>query len=420
MFPLRIHAKAAMPLGSRPLRVGCRGRDVLALQRELVALGYLAGADGRYGFVTEAAVQRLQAQRRLVQDGVAGPDTIAGLRAAREGWGLLTHRVRAGEPEDEVAASLGITLDALRRQNRLRRRDKIVPGMLISVRTRVLLSGPDEEPPPGLKCTAILGPRVVFSLSGVESEPAPPSSTLNRLPILMAAQENWSMLLRRPRQWADLAAELGRFCREHGWARWAVDLPPSLWWRRRRLLKFLRVMAGRIGQAAVPIIRWPGQAEPLPDLAGLAKLGGYVLLDPGPLAFDARELARLMRQVAGIVPLARLVLLIRAGGLFCQREGTCRIAPVREARATALAARTRLNWDETERVYHAVQRGERQSWELRLLEERALRERVRLADRLDCAGIALSGLAGMSVPQSGFWPGEFAVLDSFPSPRHID
>jgi len=56
------------------------GPDVLDVQKRLRDLGYAVGElDGRYGPATEAAVRRLQAERGLVVDGIAGAATRAAL-----------------------------------------------------------------------------------------------------------------------------------------------------------------------------------------------------------------------------------------------------------------------------------------------------------------------------------------------------
>lgn len=57
---------------------GSKGADVLKAQKALIKLGYkLAkyGADGDFGTETEAAVKRFQKNRKLVVDGVIGPQT---------------------------------------------------------------------------------------------------------------------------------------------------------------------------------------------------------------------------------------------------------------------------------------------------------------------------------------------------------
>ena len=65
------------------LRRGDRGTEVLALQRDLRALGYwLGGSDETYGYLTEQAVTAFQKVEGLAPDGVAGPATRAALAEA--------------------------------------------------------------------------------------------------------------------------------------------------------------------------------------------------------------------------------------------------------------------------------------------------------------------------------------------------
>jgi hypothetical protein len=67
------------------LRKGDRGDAVLSLQRQLTATGYPLAQDGVFGPATVRAVERFQAERGLVADGVAGPDTRAALAEALAG-----------------------------------------------------------------------------------------------------------------------------------------------------------------------------------------------------------------------------------------------------------------------------------------------------------------------------------------------
>jgi peptidoglycan hydrolase-like protein with peptidoglycan-binding domain/TPR repeat protein len=75
-------------------------RQVRALQRRLALAGFSPGPlDGRYGPRTENAVRRFQAAHGLAVDGIAGPETFAGLRTAprvRRGSAGRTVRPRAG------------------------------------------------------------------------------------------------------------------------------------------------------------------------------------------------------------------------------------------------------------------------------------------------------------------------------------
>jgi peptidoglycan hydrolase-like protein with peptidoglycan-binding domain len=69
-------------LGSRPIRAGDRGWDVAALQYLLAVHGFPSGPmDGRLGPRGDGALRRFQQWAGLAADGVAGPATLARLRA---------------------------------------------------------------------------------------------------------------------------------------------------------------------------------------------------------------------------------------------------------------------------------------------------------------------------------------------------
>lgn len=85
---------------TRPtLRQGSSGDDVLALQKQLLALGYnlgSAGADGKYGAATKAAVMSLQSEYALAADGIVGPAT----------WELLDSLQSGGDDEPALPTSI--------------------------------------------------------------------------------------------------------------------------------------------------------------------------------------------------------------------------------------------------------------------------------------------------------------------------
>jgi murein DD-endopeptidase MepM/ murein hydrolase activator NlpD len=62
----------AAELGSRQLRVGSHGPDVLQLQRAMRKLGYGVAADGDYGPKTARSVRRYERRHHMKVDGVVG------------------------------------------------------------------------------------------------------------------------------------------------------------------------------------------------------------------------------------------------------------------------------------------------------------------------------------------------------------
>lgn len=72
-------------LGSRTIKKGTQGSDVIALQEDLMKLGYTLpkyGADGDCGTETVNAIKLFQDDHDLEADGEAGRDTIAAIRKA--------------------------------------------------------------------------------------------------------------------------------------------------------------------------------------------------------------------------------------------------------------------------------------------------------------------------------------------------
>lgn len=61
----------------RTLKIGTEGSDVLALQQNLIILGYNIVADGKFGPKTQQAIEQLQKKAGLTVDGKVGPFTNA-------------------------------------------------------------------------------------------------------------------------------------------------------------------------------------------------------------------------------------------------------------------------------------------------------------------------------------------------------
>jgi hypothetical protein len=82
-------AASTLPTAQAPeqtLTPGDTGAQVKILQQALTALGFSPGkADGDYGLATKIAVERFQAAKKLPEDGVVGPQTLAALQKALAG-----------------------------------------------------------------------------------------------------------------------------------------------------------------------------------------------------------------------------------------------------------------------------------------------------------------------------------------------
>ncbi len=84
-------------IGTRALKEGDRGSDVLALQEALSFLGFRPGpTDGWFGSKTRAAVVEFQRKSGLYADGVVGPKTKKALEKALEA-------AQGGDPRSQIA-----------------------------------------------------------------------------------------------------------------------------------------------------------------------------------------------------------------------------------------------------------------------------------------------------------------------------
>ncbi len=110
--------------GRRALVPGDFGLDVSVLQFLLARNGLYGGPlDGFFGRRSEAAVRRFQHRRHLAMDGIAGPSTLAALRAGtvprRPPPPRQVYVVQPGDSLTAIASRFGVSLGRLAQINRL-------------------------------------------------------------------------------------------------------------------------------------------------------------------------------------------------------------------------------------------------------------------------------------------------------------
>lgn len=104
-----IQLTGGLPAGEkRPvLRRGSKGEDVARLQSLLRDLGFTLAIDGDFGPGTEVAVTRFQSERKLVADGIVGPQTWAALEKGGEDASRLVPAAAGRRSPTPVAARGG-------------------------------------------------------------------------------------------------------------------------------------------------------------------------------------------------------------------------------------------------------------------------------------------------------------------------
>lgn len=88
------------------LRKGCKGENVLVLQKRLNTLAYGLEVDGIFGKATEAAVRDFQKIKGLGVDGIVGKQTWAALECAQENTGSDAYTVTIRGVDAATAAYL--------------------------------------------------------------------------------------------------------------------------------------------------------------------------------------------------------------------------------------------------------------------------------------------------------------------------
>ncbi|NLG85380.1 MAG: LysM peptidoglycan-binding domain-containing protein, partial [Firmicutes bacterium] len=314
MSLLRFLPTAELPLGYRILGFGHRGRDVADLQRALREAGHLLPVDGVYGYATETAVRRLQAQLGLSVDGRVGPATLAALRELRSARYIIC-RVRPGDTTRKLATAFGLTEEAFRRHNGLSRHEPLNPGRLVVVPRRAILLLPDERPPASLRYPLARGP--VLQFSPPEKIKARPDSP-GRVPLLLTEEADWERLGKEAAARREFMAWVSSYTRKGETQAFVVALPSSfclspprgLWWFLTHLQGKLRLPLGLLLSPEADA--WASLLRSSPHF--------YIFLDPGSKVYDMRVLAPLLRRWRAIFPADRLLIVLRGGALHC-REG---------------------------------------------------------------------------------------------------
>lgn len=129
-------------LGSRVLREGCRGEDVLELQTMLEKAGFYFGPlDGIYGVLTEEAVNLAERTFHLPIDGKAGIRVIWALKQLSDKLGRLIYTVKSGENLEMISQKFDVSPKAwvtIAGQGSPRKR--IFPGMKLLLPEKILLT----------------------------------------------------------------------------------------------------------------------------------------------------------------------------------------------------------------------------------------------------------------------------------------
>lgn len=102
-------------LGSRILRLGCRGPDVRELHAFLRRQGYDLGEETHYGYLTKDAVRQFQRDHGLAADGIAGRRFFALVLKEDLPIRRRVHVVQPQEDLADIAARYGVGTEAFGR-----------------------------------------------------------------------------------------------------------------------------------------------------------------------------------------------------------------------------------------------------------------------------------------------------------------
>ncbi|HBF39817.1 MAG TPA: hypothetical protein DDW50_21205 [Firmicutes bacterium] len=205
-----------LPLGSRILRFGNYGQDVIEMQKILQQSGFYFGeCDGWYGILTGEAVCLLQRTFHLRTDGIAGPEVfdILGKKGLKKG--RIIYWVKKNEGLELLSSRFGVRESAWKRiPGQGDPHKKTYPGLKMLLHEKIFLSG-------DLPCSQ----EISFQTSGtirtdyqitIDGKSVLVTQLQNERTFseplfyhgIGALREVWETLLSSPHLWTELAFQL--------------------------------------------------------------------------------------------------------------------------------------------------------------------------------------------------------------------
>lgn len=393
--------------GSRVLRMGMRGPDVLKLQACLRERGYdIPHEETYFGYLTREALQEFQRDYRLAVDGVAGKTVFALLRQEKLPITRIIHNVAPGETIAEIAEEYGVGVEAFSASNRIHR---LYPGQRLVFFDREVWAMASEVPADGANLTGTLIPS---DLSGEEGT-TPVALGKKSILALYTSEEDELLWIHhqlctplRRKRLAERVRELAQgsggvcFCFEHlsrvDGARYLAFLK-----RVRRVLGSHQRLMVQLG----PRIPRRGLTSGV-DFPALSRVVDRVVVQlslptaPGPI-LDRRRAEKalwpLMREINGWQMLLRIPMYAMLWNLTDPQQPPAHL-PSQEAVAKLYRHSARIRREEGP-FYLFTEKGV--EYHLRLVQREAFSQVVALVNLHNLAGVVLDRL-GMEDPR--LWP----------------
>lgn len=339
----KIVAVSEAPLGTRTLRIGNTGKDVLELQQLLSDTGFYCGkVDGFYGILTEEAVTIFQRSFNLKSDGMAGPKLLTTLKAASMKLNRIIYTVRPKENLKSISRKFGVSKPAWQtisgQGNPLR---KVYPGMRLILNQKVVIcAGKKSE---SLSATA--GLEIGWELDDNGELVRIKTDDNAAFQTLVAKPEIWKKFLSSSVNWEKVAVTLKPWPTKH----WGIDFrnaPLETIFRWKDLLYYLCKVFS-IKQVPFIAISAPNDDKAFPnrlfrlnlpkicDLAKLIMIEPFTALDsPSVFLKSGTNLAGVLREICRFNLGLKTLLMGEVGGFDwnLDQRSHCRRLSFREAR----------------------------------------------------------------------------------------